>query len=155
MENIIINTLINERLFIIFTLLENILYKAWWKNIRVERERFTYDFHWLEKNVYDNISREIIWKVLEKKRELMSHISALSDIYIYIWWGYYKYEDLGKSNKEFSIQIGLHQDSSLSPYIFTLVLDILTKHIQDTVLKCMFFCKWYSSYRRITRRCQL
>jgi len=35
--------------------------------------------------------------------------------------------------------IGLHQGSTLSSYFFTLVLDVLTKHIQDSVQICMLF----------------
>ena len=33
----------------------------------------------------------------------------------------------------------MHQQLSLSPYLFTLVLDVLTRHIQDVVLKHMLF----------------
>lgn len=29
--------------------------------------------------------------------------------------------------------------STLSPHLFTLVLDVLTKHIQELVLRCMLF----------------
>ena len=40
---------------------------------------------------------------------------------------------------DFSITIGLHQGSTLSPYLFTLVLDVLTEHIQKLAPRCMFF----------------
>uniref|UniRef100_A0A5B7A2U5 Putative reverse transcriptase family member n=1 Tax=Davidia involucrata TaxID=16924 RepID=A0A5B7A2U5_DAVIN len=40
---------------------------------------------------------------------------------------------------EFSITVGLHLWSALSPYLFALVMDELTKHIQDEVPWCMFF----------------
>ncbi|RDY08368.1 hypothetical protein CR513_07411, partial [Mucuna pruriens] len=33
----------------------------------------------------------------------------------------------------FPIAIGLHQEPALSPYLFTLVLDVLTEHIQESV----------------------
>ena len=35
--------------------------------------------------------------------------------------------------------IGLHQGLILSPCLFTLVLDVLIKHIQDLVPQCMLF----------------
>ena len=34
---------------------------------------------------------------------------------------------------EFSITVGLHQGSTLSLYLFALVMDELTKHIQDDI----------------------
>jgi len=40
---------------------------------------------------------------------------------------------------DFSIAIGLHQGSTLSPYLFTLVLDVLTEHIQELAPRCMLF----------------
>ena len=40
---------------------------------------------------------------------------------------------------DFPITIGLHQWSTLSPYLFTLVLDVLTKHIQELAPRCMLF----------------
>jgi len=33
------------------------------------------------------------------------------------------------ATEDFPITIGLHQGSTLSPYLFTLVLDVLTEHI--------------------------
>jgi Reverse transcriptase (RNA-dependent DNA polymerase) len=39
----------------------------------------------------------------------------------------------------FSIKIGLHQWSALSPYIFTLVMDEITKDIQGDIPWCMLF----------------
>ena len=38
----------------------------------------------------------------------------------------------GETN-EFSITVGLHQGSTLSPYLFALVLDEVTINIQDDV----------------------
>ena len=39
----------------------------------------------------------------------------------------------------FSIKIELHQRSALSPYIFTLVIDEITKDIQGDIPWCMLF----------------
>lgn len=42
----------------------------------------------------------------------------------------------GETNN-FPIKIGLHQGSALSPYIFTLVMDEITKDIQGNIPWCM------------------
>jgi Reverse transcriptase (RNA-dependent DNA polymerase) len=39
----------------------------------------------------------------------------------------------------FPIKIGLHQGLALSPYIFTLVMDEITKDIQGDIPWCIFF----------------
>jgi len=41
---------------------------------------------------------------------------------------------LGGDTKDFHIDIELHQARGLSPFVFTIVLDELTKDIQDEVL---------------------
>ena len=38
-----------------------------------------------------------------------------------------------EETSEFSITVGLHQGSALSPYLFDLVMDELTRHIHDDV----------------------
>ena len=45
---------------------------------------------------------------------------------------------VGETN-DFSITIGLHQEFALSPYLFALVMDELTRHMQDEVPWCMPF----------------
>ena len=41
--------------------------------------------------------------------------------------------------EDFPIIIGLHQRSTLSSYLFILVLGVLVEHIQDLVSRCMLF----------------
>ena len=40
---------------------------------------------------------------------------------------------------EFSIIIGVHQGSTLSLFLFTIVIDEITKNIREKILWCMFF----------------
>ena len=45
---------------------------------------------------------------------------------------------IGEISK-FPITVCLHQESALSPYLFALVMDELTMHIQDDIPWCMLF----------------
>ncbi|KAH0451292.1 hypothetical protein IEQ34_018591 [Dendrobium chrysotoxum] len=45
----------------------------------------------------------------------------------------------GGLTKYFPISVGLHQGSALSPYLFALVIDVLTRHLQEDVRWCMLF----------------
>ncbi len=89
----------------------------------------------LEK-AYDSIPRDILWRVLEQRRVSIRYIQVLKDMYeetIAI------VRTVGGYTRDFPISIGLHQGSAVSSYPFTLVLDKLTKHIQESILWCMMF----------------
>ncbi|KAH1203374.1 DNA topoisomerase 1 [Glycine max] len=45
----------------------------------------------------------------------------------------------GGESDDFPITIGLHQGSTLSPYLITLILDVLTEQIQEIAPRCMLF----------------
>ena len=85
---------------------------------------------------YDRVPREVIWWVLEKKGVTKRYIELVKDMYdraITI-----VKTTIGETS-EFPITVGLHQGSALSLYLFALVMDELTKHIQDDIPWCMLF----------------
>jgi hypothetical protein len=44
-----------------------------------------------------------------------------------------------RDTNDFPINIGLHQESALSHYLFDLVMDEVTRDIQCSIIWCMFF----------------
>lgn len=71
------------------------------------------------------VLREILWKIIENKWIRIAYIRAIQNMY----------EGVSTSVRH----IGLHQGSTLSTYLLTLILDVLTKDIQEIAPRCVFF----------------
>lgn len=89
----------------------------------------------LEK-AYDRMPRESFWKAPEKKGVRISYIRAINDMHE---GASTSARTQDRATDDFPIAIGLHQGSILNPYLFTLILDVLTKHIQELTPRCMLF----------------
>lgn len=89
----------------------------------------------LEK-AYDSVSREVIWGCLAEKRILPMFVSVLQDMYLRSRTCVRT--PVGDTHY-FPVEIGLHQGSALSPLLFALILDVVTRDVQDGAPWCMFF----------------
>ena len=71
-----------------------------------------------------------------KKRVPIKYIDIIKDMYDRV---VANVRTCGGITNDFSIIIGLHQGSALSPFLFSIVMDELTSAIQDELPWCMLF----------------
>jgi len=74
--------------------------------------------------------------VLRKERDIGGYIRVIKDMYK---GAKTSVRTAVGDTKVFPIDTGLYQGSALSPFLFAIVLDELTKEIQDEVPWCMMF----------------
>ena len=83
----------------------------------------------------DRVPREIIWWTLRRKGVVKEEIKAIMEMYIDI-----KTSVRVKTMRSelFDVKVGVNQGSVLSPLLFTVVMDEMTKNIREGVVKEIF-----------------
>jgi hypothetical protein len=89
----------------------------------------------LEK-AYDKVPRDVMWWALEKHKVPTKYITLIKDMYKDAMTCV---RTCDGDTSDFPIKIGLHQGSALSPYLFALVMDEVTRDIQGDIPWCMLF----------------
>ena len=83
----------------------------------------------LEK-AYDKIPKNVMWWALDKHKVPSKYVTFIKDMYNNVVTSVRTND--GNTNY-FLVKIGLHQWSALSPYLFVLVMDEVTRNIQGDV----------------------
>ncbi|XP_021995201.1 uncharacterized protein LOC110892339 [Helianthus annuus] len=87
-------------------------------------------------NAYDVVARQLIWDSLEGRGLHGKYVDIIKDTYDRTETGVRA--PVGDTNF-FPVEVGLHQWSTLSPFLLVVVLDELSKLIQETVPWCVLF----------------
>ncbi|XP_063941331.1 uncharacterized protein LOC135149533 [Daucus carota subsp. sativus] len=89
----------------------------------------------LEK-AYDSVPRVVLWRCLAARGVPEVYIRTIQDMYSAV--GTCVRTPVGDT-QYFPVEVGLHQGSVLSPLLFIIVLDVITRDIQAPVPWCMLF----------------
>ena len=88
------------------------------------------------KKVYDKVPRNVVWWALEKHKVPTKSLPS-SRICTRMCMIFVRICDGDTTN--FPINIDLHHESALSPYLFALVMYEVTRDIQSDIPCCMLF----------------
>lgn len=84
----------------------------------------------------DRISREVLWRVLE--------VNGAPLVYLKIIWVFFfevrtSVKSVCREREKLTMKFGIHQELAMSLYLFSLVMDELTKSIQNEIPRHMIF----------------
>jgi hypothetical protein len=85
----------------------------------------------LEK-VYDKVPRNVMWWDLKKDKLSTKYVTLIKDMYDIVMTS-------DRDTNDFPINIGLYQGLPLSPYLFALVMDEVTRDILGCIPWCILF----------------
>ena len=92
-------------------------------------------FIYIEK-AYDRVPREEIWRCMRERNVPAKYVKLIQDIYRGCQT---KVHSAAGESDSFTVDVGLHQGSALSPYLFLILMDVLTEGVRKEVPESIMF----------------
>ncbi|KAI8439845.1 hypothetical protein MSG28_001314 [Choristoneura fumiferana] len=102
---------------------------------RVNKENLYLVFIDLEK-AFDRVPRELVWQALRAQEIPEAYITLIQDMYGDVST---QIKSPAGISDPFCVRVGVHQGSTISPLLFNLTMDHITKNIQAEIPWCMLY----------------
>ena len=89
----------------------------------------------LEK-AYDRVPREEIWRTMRERLVPEKYVKLVQDMYTGCRT---KVRTVAGESSKFNVEVGLHQGFALSPYLFLILMDVLTERVRKEAPESMLF----------------
>ena len=83
----------------------------------------------LEK-AYDRVPRQEVWRCLREKGVSEKYVRIIKDMYAEATT---QVRSSVGTTEKFKVKVGLHQGSALSPYVFDILMDVITLEVREEV----------------------
>ena len=101
-----------------------------------ERQRELHLFFIDLEKAYDRVPRQEVWRCMREKGVSEKYVKIVQDMYAGVTT---QVKSTAGTTEQFNVRVGLHQGSTLSPYIFDLVMDVITSEVREGVPWSMMF----------------
>ena len=89
----------------------------------------------LEK-AYDRVPRQEVWRCLREKGVTEKYVKMIEETYRNVTTSVRS--TVGMTNS-FQVKVGLHQGSTLSPFLFNIIMDVLTEDVREEPPWCLLY----------------
>ena len=87
-------------------------------------------------NAYDRVPRQEVWRCMREKGVPEKYVMIVQDMYE---GARTRVKTRVGLTGMIPVGVGLHQGSSLSPYLFAMIMDVLARGIKDISPWCMLY----------------